>query len=75
MILAAIILLFSILALGLLALLDRYDAAVLKRQAARRAHQLPPTQKAVYYDAFADRRRQSSGNPPQGQTDRRQAAA
>jgi hypothetical protein len=73
MILASIILLFSLLALGLLALLDRYDAAVIKSQAARRMHQVP--QKVAYYDAFVDRRRQSRSVPPQGQPDRRQAAA
>ena len=54
MLLAAIIILFSLLALGLLALLDRYDAALLKSQAERRGNN---PQKVVYYDAFEDRRR------------------
>jgi hypothetical protein len=73
MLLAAIILFFSLLALGLLALLDRYDAAMIKTQAARRMQHVP--QKVVYYDAFGDRRQKSRGTPPQGQSDRRQAAA
>jgi hypothetical protein len=72
MILASIILLFSLLALGLLALLDRYDAALLKTQAARRS--IEP-QKAAYYDAFGDRRQQTSSTSPGGQSDRRQIAA
>jgi len=54
MLLAAIIILFSLLALGLLALLDRYDAALLKSQTERRSNN---PQKVVYYDAFEDRRR------------------
>jgi hypothetical protein len=72
MLLASIILLFSLLALGLLALLDRYDAAILKAQAARRS--IPP-QKVVYYDAFTERRQQAGGRLPAGQSDRRSAAA
>jgi hypothetical protein len=72
MLLASIILLFSLLALGLLALLDRYDAAILKAQAARRS---APPQKVVYYDAFADRRQAPRSPAPAGQPDRRQAAA
>jgi hypothetical protein len=62
MLLASIILLFSLLALGLLALLDRYDAALLKSQADRRSHS---PQKVVYYDAFADRR-QAAAQPAKG---------
>lgn len=72
MLLASIILLFSILALGLLALLDRYDTAMIKSQAARQANQ---PRKLVYYDAFVDRRHGSRGALPPGQTDRRQNAA
>jgi hypothetical protein len=73
MLLVSIILFFSLLALGLLALMDRYDAAMIKSQATRRMQHVP--QKVAYYDAFVDRRRQSRGAPPQGQPDRRQAAA
>ena len=72
MLLASIILLFSLLALGLLALLDRYDTAVLKAQVQRQGVQPP---KVVYYDAFADRRRLSDSSPTAGQADRRKVAA
>lgn len=72
MLLASIIILFSLLALGLLALLDRYDAATLKAQVARRNAQM---QKVSYYDAFTDRRHNPEGMPPTGQDDRRKAVA
>jgi hypothetical protein len=71
MILASLILLFSLLALGLLALLDRYDAALLKTQAARRSVE---PQKVVYYDAFTDRRQRSGNAVPVGQPERRRVA-
>ena len=54
MLLASIIILFSLLALGLLALLDRYDTTLLKTQVERRNNTL---KKVEYYDAFADRQR------------------
>jgi hypothetical protein len=72
MLLVSIIILFSLLALGLLALLDRYDAAILKAQVARRNAQ---AQKFIYYDAFTDRRQQSESTPPTGQPERRNVAA
>ncbi len=72
MLLASIILLFSCFALGLLALLDRYDASILKAQAARRSIQ---PQKVVYYDAFPERRDRASSTQPSGQPDRRRSAA
>ena len=71
MLLVSIIVLFSILALGLLALLDRYDSAMLRAQAHRQASQQP---KLVYYDAFADRRHQPKGTIPKGQSERRPVA-
>ncbi len=52
MLLASIILLFSLLALGLLALLDRFDGATLKAQSTRNES----NGKFQYYDAFSDRR-------------------
>jgi hypothetical protein len=73
MLLVSLILLFSVLALVLLALLDRYDAALLKNQASRRMQNVP--QQVTYYDAFAERRQKSRGTPPQGQPDRRSIAA
>lgn len=66
MILASIIILFSVLALGLLALLDRYDSAMIKEQADRR---LSRARKLVYYDAFGDRYEQSRATPSRGQGD------
>ena len=72
MLLASIIIFFSLLALGLLVLLDRYDGALLKAQIARRNTQ---AQKVNYYDAFTDRRQNSEGMPPAGNEDRRKAAA
>lgn len=52
MLLAAIVILFSALALGMLALLERYQTAVDKAHVKRRASRLEPQ---IYYDAFADR--------------------
>lgn len=71
MLLAALIILFSLLALGLLALLDRYDAAMIKAQAARRSM---PGREVVYYDAFANRR-QNPQAPRHGGVERRKNAA
>jgi hypothetical protein len=59
MLLAAIIILFSLLALGLLALLDRYDASLMKAPVDRRSK--TPTN-SHYYDAFGDRRKNTSRN-------------
>jgi hypothetical protein len=53
MLLAAIVLIFSALALGMLALLDRYQSAADKAHAARRTNR---PKRPVYYDAFADHR-------------------
>lgn len=72
MLLASIIILFSLLALGLLALLDRYDAAILKAQVARRNAEA--ASKVVYYDAFADRRQRPHA-PRSGGAERRKTAA
>ena len=72
MLLASIIIFFSLLALGLLVLLDRYDGAILKAQIARRNAQ---AQKVNYYDAFTERRLDSEGAPPAGKADRRKVAA
>jgi hypothetical protein len=57
MLLASIIIFFSVLALGLLALLDRYQSAADKAHVERRTN-LPDNR--LYYDAFTDRR-QSPG--------------
>lgn len=65
MLLAAIVLFFSLLALGMLALLDRYQSAADQAHVARRAKR--PNQPR-YYDAFADRRSaqaQSKQDEPQ----------
>jgi hypothetical protein len=56
MLIAAIVLLFSALALGMLALLDRYQSAADKAHVARRTKR--PNQPR-YYDAFADHRQSS----------------
>lgn len=72
MMLATLIILFSLLALGLLALLDRYDAETLKSQVARRNAQ---TERVNYYDAFTDRRQNPQAMPPTGQNERRKAVA
>lgn len=71
MLLASIIILFSLLALALLALLDRCDAAMLKAQAERRRSKAQPV---AYYDAFADRR-QRSRSAREGGVERRKTAA
>ena len=72
MLLVSIILFFSLLALGLLALLDRYDTAILKAQAERRSAQSP---RPAYYDAFAERRQPVRNALPAGQHERRKIAA
>ncbi len=72
MLLVSIILGFAALALGLLTLLDRYETAVDKSHADRRANKAP---KLIYYDAFTDRRQQTGGIPPRDQPDRRKAVA
>jgi hypothetical protein len=56
MLLATIIIAFTVLALGLLTLLDRYETAVDKSHADRRVNKAP---KQIYYDAFTDRRQNS----------------
>ncbi|CAN0427210.1 unnamed protein product, partial [Phaeothamnion confervicola] len=53
MLLVSIIIAFTVLAIALLTLLDRYETAVDKSHADRRLNQAP---KQVYYDAFTDRR-------------------
>lgn len=53
MILVSIIIAFTVLAIGLLTLLDRYETALDKSHADRRASKAP---KQIYYDAFTDRR-------------------
>lgn len=68
MLLAAIVLLFSALALGMLALMDRYQSAADKAHVDRRTHR--PKQ-PLYYDAFADRRQA----PAPRKTDEPQLAA
>ncbi len=68
MLLAAIVLLFSVLALGMLALLDRYQSAADKAHVARRTNR--PKQ-PCYYDAFADSRQA----PVRRKTDEPQLAA
>ncbi|HEY0863869.1 MAG TPA: hypothetical protein VGD97_07170 [Lacunisphaera sp.] len=60
MLVVSIILGFAVLALGLLTLLDRYETAVDKAHADRRANKTP---KLVYYDAFPDRRPASADTP------------
>jgi hypothetical protein len=72
MLLAFIIIAFTALALGLLALLDRYETAVDKSHADRRVNKAP---KQVYYDAFTDRRQQPGSAQRTDLKDRRQAAA
>lgn len=51
MLLVFILIAFSALALGLLSLLARYETAVDKSHADRRAHKAT---KVIYYDAFAN---------------------
>jgi hypothetical protein len=63
MLLASILILFSLLALGLLALLDRYDTTILKTRVMRRT---PSTPAVNYYDAFADRRKSPRGPAKEG---------
>jgi hypothetical protein len=58
MLLVSIIIAFTVLALGLLTLLDRYETAMDKSHADRRVNKAP---KQIYYDAFTDRR-QSPGH-------------
>lgn len=72
MVLASIIIFFSLLALGLLALLDRYDTAILKAQAERRSVR-PAT--LAYYDAFAARPKSISHTPPAAPANGDQLAA
>lgn len=72
MLLVSIILGFAALAIGLLTLLDRYETAVDKAHADRRANKAP---RQIYYDAFTDRRQQPAATAPRGQPDRRQAVA
>ena len=72
MLLASIVIFFSLLALLLLLMLDRHEAAALKAQVARRNAQ---AQKFMYYDAFTDRRQGAENALPAGQVDRRKAAA
>ncbi len=54
MLLISILLVFALLALGLLTLLDRYENAVDKSHADRRVKKEP---KLIYYDAFTSRPR------------------
>ncbi|SDR65341.1 hypothetical protein [Opitutus sp. GAS368] len=61
MLLAAIVILFSALALGMLALLDRYQSAADKAHVERRTSR--PNQPS-YYDAFTDRRQASGRRKP-----------
>jgi hypothetical protein len=53
MLVVAIVILFSLIALGLLALLDRYDAASLKAEEERANR---TAGKFMYYDAFSQER-------------------
>ena len=68
MLLTAIVILFSVLTLGMLSLLDRYQSAVDKAHVDRRAS--TPKQ-PIYYDAFTDRRQ----TPARRKTDDPQLAA
>jgi hypothetical protein len=68
MLLAAIILFFSALALGMLAILDRYQSAADKAHVNRRTGGRKPQ---PYYDAFTDRRQ----TPARRKTDEPQLAA
>jgi hypothetical protein len=72
MLLASIVILFSLLALCLLVLMDRHEAAALKIEATRRNTQ---AEKFNYYDAFTDRRQNAGAELPAGRVDRRKAAA
>ncbi len=68
MLLAAIVILFSALTLGMLSLLERYQSAEDKAHVDRRTS--TPKQH-IYYDAFADRRQ----TPARRKTDEPQLAA
>ena len=68
MLLSAIILLFTALAVGMLSLLDRYQSAQDKAHVDRRASQPKPQ---AYYDAFSDRRQ----TPARRKADEPQLAA
>ena len=74
MLLAAIVILFSLLALGLLVLLDRFDGSPLKAHPARHG---ATGAKVPYYDAFADNRESASHPVPAGRPNaaKRDAAA
>lgn len=70
MLLITLIIAFSVLALGLLALLDRYESAADKAQA---KHWIHAARKQVYYDAFStstrpNRDAQPVVNPEHGRT-------
>lgn len=74
MLLAAIVILFSLLALGLLVLLDRFDGAPLKAHPARHGE---TGTKVPYYDAFSDHGEAHSRPVPAGRPNsaKRDAAA
>lgn len=72
MLLVSIIIVFTALTLGMLTLLDRYETAVDKSHADRRANKSP---RQIYYDAFTDRHQQPAGTPPRDHQDRQQAVA
>jgi len=61
MLLATILIAFSLLALGLLAFLDRYQSAADKARIERRTNR---PGKLIYYDAFADQRKASPPAQP-----------